>query len=65
MILTPAQAHGLTPCSHGLERRVGAERRIVTHRREEFRFEPSKEDRRKGVDRRKKTGGAWNHMRIR
>jgi hypothetical protein len=61
----PTTPHGLTPCSHGLERRTGVERRTVAYRREEFRFEPSKSDRRGGVDRRKKQGGAWNHMRIR
>jgi hypothetical protein len=65
MIHTPAAAHGLTPCSHGLERRNGVERRTVTHRREEIRFEPGREDRRTGIDRRKKAAGAWNPMRFR
>lgn len=50
---------------HGLERRTSAERRTRTHRREEIRFEPKKDDRRTGMDRRKKTSGAWEHMRIR
>jgi hypothetical protein len=55
--------HGLTPCSHGLERRTGSERRVVTHRREEIRFEPTKDDRRSGVERRKKGTSAWEHKR--
>ena len=57
--------YGLTPGSHGLERRKGIERRTATHRREEIRFEPMKDDRRSGTDRRKKGSGAWEHMRIR
>jgi hypothetical protein len=61
----PTIPHGLTPCSHGLERRNGVERRLVAHRREEFRFEPTKADRRGGMERRKKAAGAWNHMRVR
>ena len=60
----PAHCHGLTPCSHGLERRNGVERRVLAHRREEIRFE-TKPDRRSGMDRRKKTGGAWNRMQVR
>jgi hypothetical protein len=48
---------GLTNCSHGLERRASAERRTVVHRREEIRFEPTKDDRRSGTDRRKKASG--------
>ena len=55
-----SEDHGLTPCSHGLERRQGAERRTVTHRREEIRFEPAKDDRRSGKDRRKKGAGTWD-----
>jgi hypothetical protein len=54
---------GLTNCSHGLERRSGVERRTITHRREEIRFEPTKDDRRSGADRRKKVSGFWERKR--
>ena len=56
--------HGLTRY-HGLERRKGPERRSGGTRREEIRFEPTKDDRRCGADRRKKSASAWEHMRIR
>lgn len=48
---TPAQGQPAT--YQGLERRNGKERRQGNDRREEFRFEPGKDDRRKGKDRRK------------
>ena len=54
---------GLTNCSHGLERRAGNERRMITHRREEIRFEPTKDDRRSGTDRRKKASGFLDRKR--
>jgi hypothetical protein len=42
----------------GIERRKSKERRTLVHRREEFRFEPGKDDRRNSPDRRKQ--GAWD-----
>jgi len=42
----------------GPDRRVGTERRQTTDRRDEIRFELTKEDRRKGKDRRKR--GGWD-----
>lgn len=40
----------------GPERRSGKERRQTANRREEFRFEPQKEVRRSGTDRRRQAG---------
>ncbi len=40
----------------GPSRRKGVDRRQTSTRREEIRFEPSKEDRRSGKDRRKHDG---------
>lgn len=48
-----ASAQGQPATYQGPERRKGKERRQCSERREEFRFEPGKEDRRKGKDRRK------------
>ena len=45
----------------GPERRKGADRRKVNDRRDEIRFEPAKEDRRSGKDRRKRSG--WDTIR--
>jgi hypothetical protein len=45
----------------GPERRKGGDRRKVNDRREMIRFEPEKEDRRSGKDRRKRTG--WDTVR--
>lgn len=42
----------------GPERRSGKDRRLNANRREEFRFEPQKEARRSGVDRRRQ--GGWD-----
>ncbi len=42
----------------GPDRRSGPERRIGSTRREEIRFEPNKDDRRNGKDRRKH--GGWD-----
>lgn len=47
----------------GPERRKVADRRITHDRREEIRFEPAKEDRRSGKDRRKRT--AWDGQLMR
>ena len=44
----------------GPDQRKAPERRITGDRREEIRFEPKKDDRRKGKDRRKP--GAWDGM---
>ena len=49
----PGEAAADQPYS-GPERRKGGDRRQVNSRREEFRFEPGKEDRRRGTDRRKR-----------
>lgn len=43
----------------GHERRSGKERRHHDERREEFRFEPGKDERRMGSDRR--NHGAWDY----
>jgi hypothetical protein len=48
-----APGQGQSATYQGPERRKGKERRLGCERREEFRFEPGKEDRRKGKDRRK------------
>jgi hypothetical protein len=42
----------------GPSRRKGVDRRKTSNRREEIRFEPAKEDRRSGKDRRKH--GGWD-----
>lgn len=42
-----------------LDRRSGNERRSGDDRRQEYRFEPGKENRRGGKDRRKKKGYGW------
>ena len=47
----------------GPERRKVADRRLGHDRREEIRFEPAKEDRRSGKDRRKRTG--WDGTLLR
>lgn len=47
----------------GPERRKGGDRRKDNSRREEFRFEPGKEDRRSGKDRRKRSG--WDGTLLR
>ena len=47
----------------GPNRRRGTERRIASTRREEIRFEPNKDDRRSGKDRRKH--GGWDDTQIR
>ena len=47
----------------GPERRKGQDRRKTSDRREEIRFEPQKEDRRSGKDRRKY--GGWDDSSIR
>jgi hypothetical protein len=47
----------------GPERRKNGERRQGHDRREEIRFEPTKEDRRSGKDRRKRTG--WDGTLLR
>jgi len=51
------------PANRGTERRRGNERRKTTDRREEIRFEPDKDDRRGGKDRRKH--GAWDDTPVR
>jgi hypothetical protein len=48
------------PGNRGLERRRGTERRQSSDRREEIRFEPGREDRRSGKDRRKH--GGWDSL---
>ena len=45
----------------GPERRKVADRREITDRREMIRFEPEKDDRRTGKDRRKRSG--WDTVR--
>jgi hypothetical protein len=45
----------------GPERRKGKDRRQGQERREEIRFEPAKDDRHSGKDRRKQTG--WDRIR--
>lgn len=47
----------------GPERRKGGDRRKGEARREEIRFEPGKEDRRSGKDRRRQTG--WDGALLR
>lgn len=47
----------------GPERRKGGDRRRGDVRREEIRFEPGKEDRRSGKDRRKRSG--WDGALLR
>ncbi len=47
----------------GPERRKGGDRRKGETRREEIRFEPGKDDRRSGKDRRKQTG--WDGALLR
>ena len=47
----------------GPEKRKGNDRRKTTDRREEIRFEPQKDDRRTGKDRRKH--GGWDDTPIR
>ena len=49
------------PGYKGPERRKGQDRRQGSERREEIRFEPAKDDRRGGKDRRKQTG--WDRIR--
>ena len=51
------------PVYRGTERRRGNERRKTSDRREEIRFEPEKDDRRSGKDRRKH--GAWDDTPVR
>ncbi|WP_242904547.1 hypothetical protein [Lysobacter sp. CFH 32150] len=46
------------PANRGLERRRGPDRRQGSERREEIRFEPGREDRRSGKDRRRH--GGWD-----
>ena len=58
----PGEASADQPYS-GPERRKGGDRRQVSSRREEFRFEPGKEDRRSGNDRRKQSG--WDGKLLR
>ena len=53
----PGEASADQPYS-GPERRKGGDRRQVSSRREEIRFEPDKDDRRDGKDRRKR--GGWD-----
>jgi hypothetical protein len=47
----------------GPERRKGSDRRKTNDRREEIRFEPAKEDRRSGKDRRRRSG--WDDTPVR
>lgn len=47
----------------GPERRKGGDRRQGNLRREDFRFEPGKEDRRSGKDRRSRSG--WDGALLR
>ncbi len=47
----------------GPDRRRPLDRRHVSERREEFRFEPGKEDRRSGKDRRRH--GSWDNTLLR
>jgi hypothetical protein len=47
----------------GPDQRKAPERRTTSDRREEIRFEPQKDDRRKGKDRRKQ--GGWDDTKIR
>ena len=47
----------------GPEHRKGQDRRKTSDRREEIRFEPQKEDRRSGKDRRKH--GGWDDTSVR
>lgn len=49
------------PPYKGPERRKGGDRRQVNDRRDMIRFEPEKDDRRSGKDRRKRTG--WDTVR--
>ena len=51
------------PANRGTERRRGNERRKTSDRREEIRFEPEKDDRRSGKDRRKH--GGWDDTPVR
>jgi hypothetical protein len=46
-----------------IDRRRGVDRRQQRDRREDIRFEPEKEDRRSGVERRKSLLNAWNKAR--
>ncbi|HBK55561.1 MAG TPA: hypothetical protein DDZ76_04645 [Xanthomonadales bacterium] len=46
-----------------VDRRIGKERRQSSDRREEFRFEPGKENRRSGKDRRKANRWDDSHSR--
>ncbi|CAN5593770.1 hypothetical protein BH23PSE2_BH23PSE2_04060 [soil metagenome] len=54
---------GAQPPHRGPERRGGVERRNGEERREEIRWEPQKEDRRSGKDRRRH--GGWDDTPIR
>ena len=47
----------------GPEQRKGTDRRITSDRRDEIRFEPQKDDRRSGKDRRKRSG--WDDTPVR
>ena len=47
----------------GPNRRKGEDRRQTANRREEFRFEPQKVERRSGKDRRKQ--GGWDDTQVR
>lgn len=49
--------------SVGVNRRKGVDRRTTSNRREEIRFEPNKDDRRSGKDRRKH--GGWDDTPVR
>ena len=52
-----------TPPYRGTERRRGQDRRKTSDRREEIRFEPDKDDRRNGKDRR--SHGGWDNTPVR
>lgn len=45
-----------------VDRRCGEERRKQADRRDDIRFEPAKQDRRSGRDRRKALTGGWNDI---
>ena len=51
------------PAHRGPERRKGTDRRKQNDRREEIRFEPDKDDRRSGKDRRHH--GGWDDTPVR
>lgn len=48
-----------SPTWHGRERRSGKDRRIQTDRRDEIRFEPGNQDRRRGRGRRREDRDLW------